>query len=223
MSYTNDIIKAIITRGLEVFQIYYSSYRGYVVDNEDPKNLHRVKLQVPQIFGNSTLEYWAYPKGLYAGPKHGFQMIPKIGEMVWVEFEFGNSKRPIWTYGHRGVDDYVDDYFKDKNVISLRTKIGHQIIIDETNEVIRVVSSKGKVVEISDKINLGEQDGKDHEKATLGDTTQAKLEELADIIAQGKITTMLGPQIFLPDTQAKILEWKNKLGEIKSDNVTLMK
>ena len=39
---------------------FYGIYRGVCVDNQDPNNINRIKLQVPQIL-NTNVTNWAYP------------------------------------------------------------------------------------------------------------------------------------------------------------------
>lgn len=95
-----EYIDFVKTHGMEYFGVYYGTYRGFIVDNKDPEKLGRVKLQVPQIAGKNTIEYWAYPFGQPAGEDFGDFMIPPKGSMVWVKFEGGNPNFPIWTGGH---------------------------------------------------------------------------------------------------------------------------
>lgn len=53
---------------------YYGIYRGKVVHTNDPKNIGRVTLQVPQVFGEHTTN-WAYPV---------------VGAPVHAKFPYGN-------------------------------------------------------------------------------------------------------------------------------------
>jgi len=39
---------------------YFGIYRGVCVDNEDPENLNRIRLKVPQIL-HTNVTNWAYP------------------------------------------------------------------------------------------------------------------------------------------------------------------
>lgn len=36
-------------------------YRGVCSDNKDPENLYRIRVKIPQVYGNITLPYWAWP------------------------------------------------------------------------------------------------------------------------------------------------------------------
>ena len=66
---------------------YPGIYRGIVKDNNDPKGLGRIRLQVPQVFGEE-ITGWAWP--LLAG------YIPESGEACWVTFEGGDPNFPLW-------------------------------------------------------------------------------------------------------------------------------
>lgn len=210
----------LITRGLERFNLYYSSYRGIVVDNADPDHLHRIKVQVPQVTGDYTIEYWAWPKGNPSSNSTGFQLLPKKGEMVWVEFEFGNPRRPIWTYGYRGTEDFIEDELKPHDLVWFRTKSGHKIVIDDINGFIRVESGSGKVIEIGENISIGSRT-ESAQSAVLGQTLVQKLETILDILQNAKVNTSIGPQPFLPNTITDLLNVESELEEVLSEVITI--
>lgn len=76
----------------------YGKYRGFVVDNEDPESLGRLKLSVPSLLGNEVVTGWALPCMPYGGDMNqGMLFIPEVGSGVWVEFEEGDLEFPIWV------------------------------------------------------------------------------------------------------------------------------
>lgn len=95
-----ELIDRIKKYGLESIGCYYGKYRGFVVDNKDPEKLGRVKLQVPQVAGDKTIEYWAWGTNQPAGDDFGDFFIPPKGAGVWVEFEGGNPSFPTYGGGH---------------------------------------------------------------------------------------------------------------------------
>jgi hypothetical protein len=110
---------------LESFGRYYSSYRALVYDRDDVENRSRLKLVIPEVGGNEPYEYWALPKGVYAGNGYGVQMIPQNGDLVWVEFESGHPDLPIWSNGYYGTGEVpTDKGFSDKDSIWLKTPKG---------------------------------------------------------------------------------------------------
>lgn len=85
----------IIEKGLEGFNRYYSVYRARVVDNRDPDKANRLLVWVPDIMGGITV--WAYPRNQYGSWGHGFKpFTPKIDEVVYVSFEYGDAGKALW-------------------------------------------------------------------------------------------------------------------------------
>ena len=77
---------------------YYGKYRGFVVDNEDPESLGRLKLKVPSVLGNEVVTGWALPCMPYGGDMNqGMLFIPEVDAGVWVEFEEGDLEFPVWV------------------------------------------------------------------------------------------------------------------------------
>jgi Type VI secretion system/phage-baseplate injector OB domain len=76
---------------------FYGKYRGFVVDNIDPKRLGRLTVRVPSVLGKEAIG-WAMPCTPYGGEQNqGFFCIPEPGAGVWVEFEEGDLEFPIWV------------------------------------------------------------------------------------------------------------------------------
>lgn len=78
---------------------FYGLYRGVVVDNKDPLNKGRLRLQIPQVMGNST-SGWAW--GVF--PSGTTTSLPEVGSGVFVMFEGGDLVFPIWTGVFRQTD-----------------------------------------------------------------------------------------------------------------------
>lgn len=74
---------------------YYGKYRGQVVNNNDPANMGRLEVSVPDVLHGETA--WAMPCVPYAGDGVGFYCLPDVGAGVWVEFEAGRVRSPIWV------------------------------------------------------------------------------------------------------------------------------
>jgi hypothetical protein len=91
---------------------YWGTYRGFVRDIKDPKQLGRVKCQVPSVLGNELLTDWAFPTGaVYGGAKDsGDFRVPVLGAAVYVRFEEGEVNRPIYEaiwWGEGGGESHV--------------------------------------------------------------------------------------------------------------------
>jgi uncharacterized protein involved in type VI secretion and phage assembly len=74
---------------------FFGKYRGLVVDNADPTHRGRLRVKVPAVMGEETL--WAEPCAPYAGDGVGFFALPPADAGVWVEFEAGDTRYPIWS------------------------------------------------------------------------------------------------------------------------------
>jgi hypothetical protein len=76
------------TAGESPVRQWWGIYYGYIAVNQDPLNTGRVKLRVPQIFGNTTSGW--------ASPMVPVTYIPKVGTAVTVMFVGGDPTQPVW-------------------------------------------------------------------------------------------------------------------------------
>lgn len=143
------ILNTISLYGLEKLGLYLSKYRGFVVSRDDPKGYSRLQLQVPDVYGDSTFTYWAWPSSNYSGIGYGSQVLPQSGDMVWVEFERGNPKKPIWSFGHFGKGDKPEN-LKNPNNYWFKTPGGHTIELDDSAKAITITSSLGHIISLDD-------------------------------------------------------------------------
>jgi hypothetical protein len=67
---------------------YGGTYRAVVLDNVDPMAENRLMVTIPEVGIEST---WARP---LSGSSGG--TIPAVGDEVVVQFEAGDSERPVW-------------------------------------------------------------------------------------------------------------------------------
>ncbi|MEV0248485.1 phage baseplate assembly protein V [Nocardia sp. NPDC050712] len=70
---------------------YYGKYRGKVADDADPDCRGTLEVTVPAVFGTTA--------SVPAAPclPYGYFFVPPKGTDVWVEFEAGDTRRPVWT------------------------------------------------------------------------------------------------------------------------------
>lgn len=131
----------------------YGKYRGFVVDNNDPKKLRRLRVKVPSLFGDEVLE-WAWPCEPYGGlGEMGFVMLPEVGAGVWIEFEAGDPSAPIWSGCWSGAPGGTPEVpTESKNLYPankvLKTKSGHVIELDDTQgaEKVKVTCKDGNYI-----------------------------------------------------------------------------
>lgn len=185
-----NILQTIIKKGLEPFGIYYSEYRGFVFDNEDPDKMGRLRIVVPEITRDKPMVNWAYPS-TFSGSGYGMKVTPQKGDMVWVTFDHGNPNYPIWRFGYFGKGEISEEGLQDIGNHWFITPKGHRVEINDTLESITincklsdeslkiVMDSNGiSLVRGTKKIYLG-GNGSAAEPAVLGDQNEAALNELA--------------------------------------------
>ena len=150
--------------------MYYGKYRGIVTENDDPQKQGRLKVKVPKLFGDEELD-WAYPCIQFAPKGMGFYFIPRIDDLVWVEFEAGEVSCPIWT-GMWWIKDGIPEgvsldscmivtpsghvmKFNSKEneiVWSITDKTGQCIEMDSSNKKVRIKDLSGQNITLdSDK------------------------------------------------------------------------
>lgn len=92
-------------------------YRGKVHSTNDPERQHRLLIIVPQVGGSHDPLDWAMPCFPFLTQPvltsatigdHGAHthvptatgkvtlQVPKVGSPVWVMFEAGDARRPVW-------------------------------------------------------------------------------------------------------------------------------
>jgi type VI secretion system (T6SS) baseplate-like injector VgrG len=131
---------------------FYGKYRGMVVNNLDPTSRGRLQAMVPEVLGEIPTG-WAEPCAPYAGPLAGFFAVPPPGAGVWIEFEAGDTSRPVWVGGWWGVAEVP---MKPMGVPSqpttkiLRSDFGLIVALDDLAQTITVSDALGlNQVEVS--------------------------------------------------------------------------
>lgn len=193
------LLEDLLTMGFEKFGIYYSQYRGFVKSNDDPNNLSRLQINVPELHGDNTPDIWAWPADNYSGPGYGSQVIPRENDMVWVRFEKGNPRKPIWSFGYFANNEKPEELIG-KNLYWFRTPKGLTIKIDDDAKTITTYDKEKETIY----------------SAVLAEILEDKIETLVEIIKTMKINTAIGPQSILPFYAEQLDNLIDDLGEIKS-------
>jgi uncharacterized protein involved in type VI secretion and phage assembly len=93
-----ELERTIVDLVRQVEHRYHGKYRGLVVENADPEQLGRLKVQVPSVLGDQVVTGWALPCVPYGGMAgQGLLAVPEVGAGVWVEFEEGDLEFPVWV------------------------------------------------------------------------------------------------------------------------------
>ena len=152
-----DILAKLVYDGFEAFGRYYSSYPGFVIQNEDPEGMQRLILKIPVIASDQVVNIWALPKGMYGGEGHGVFITPSIGDMVWVSFRNGNPKFPMWSFGYKR-QGLTPKELNNPKLFWFQTPSGILVKIDDVSKEISTTHPdgmtqviRGKEVFIGDK------------------------------------------------------------------------
>jgi len=137
---TDDVMAKFIAQTQDKL---WGKYRGVVVDRADPDQLGRLRLRVPSLLGDAVTG-WAWPVSPFAGAGYGFFFLPRVGDLVWVEFAEGDLDHPLWTGGgwakpggKSEVPADAQDGYPDRHV--LRTPAGNTVILDDTSGSEKIV------------------------------------------------------------------------------------
>ena len=110
---------------------FTGKYAAVVVDNQDPRGLARLKVQVPEVFGDETTG-WAAACSPFSAQNAGLAAVPPVGSLVYVEWPAGDTSRvPIWSGGSWADGEGVPGAGPD--VIVLVTPAGHKIELKDTS------------------------------------------------------------------------------------------
>lgn len=189
MDSTDSLWYKLAMHGLEFFGLYYSSYRGFVLDNNDPEGLGRIKVSVPSINPNDKIGAWAFPKNIWGGKDYGMQMLPLINDLVWVEYEHGNSLIPIWSHAGYAKEERPDEFDKTTNY-GFKTPNKNLIIIEDGitdvdgKILVRFKTDKEYFLIEEDKFELESKLiklGKNGDEwGVMGETLKAKMESILE-------------------------------------------
>ena len=153
MKALKQFITQITKYGLEpIFRRYYSRYPAKVIDNKDlsETGTQQLNLHIPLLHQRGTSQ-WGKGYGVPAGNNHGLQSIPKIGDWVYVTFEQGSMRNPRWNYGWYANNEKPEE-FTDENVHGFKSPAGHSVLIDDTNNEIKVTMKDGKTFMVNQEV-----------------------------------------------------------------------
>lgn len=215
---------------------FLSIYRGIVADRKDPEKRGRLKLKVPLLMDDEVHDYWALPIAIFSSSGIGLNAIPEVGDPVWVQFEGGDIRYPIWSYGAWDKDKSLSSFYDssgDPTKVALKTKSGQIVVIDDIEKTIELIQTDGNSVKLSkDGVSLisnksvsAGSDVKSAQPAVLGDTNANVLDAICDVIntlvtsLQTDITASTGqPYLLYPtSTFSAVVQALVNLAQIRSD------
>ncbi|MBC9798016.1 type VI secretion system Vgr family protein, partial [Sinomicrobium weinanense] len=104
-----------------------------VIDNNDPRGLGRIKVQMAWQKENAQTTDWIPLSSPNGGSGKGFHFIPETGETVMVDFQSGNAEMPYVTgcvqHGNAS-SGYADP---SNNLKAIQSRNGNKIIMDDNS------------------------------------------------------------------------------------------
>lgn len=153
---------------------------GIVTDNNDPEGWGRVRVKCPTLTEDHESN-WARVVGIGAGNERGFDCLPEIDDEVLVAFEHGDIHRPyviggVWNGSDAppaAVADSVsggqvrlrtfktrtghtlqfieEDQGGSKAGVHVKTVYGHEIYLNDSDQVIEVKTNGGHCFTLDDQ------------------------------------------------------------------------
>ncbi len=122
-----------------------------VIDNNDPKGLGRIKVQLPWQKSLGETTPWLRVMTPHAGADKGFHFIPENREEVVLNFEGGNAERPFVMGSLYNGSAKPSSWQSDKNDIkAIRTRSGHTIELNDAKdaEMITITDKNSNIIRI---------------------------------------------------------------------------
>jgi len=111
---------------------FYGVAEALVVSVEDPDNENRVKVRLPW-FDSREVSDWCRVANLFAGNGYGSTWTPELNDEVLVGFVHGDLRLPVVLGGlYNGKDKPPRARTGSANPKALRTKAGHEVLLDDT-------------------------------------------------------------------------------------------
>lgn len=136
------------------------SYDAIVVDTNDPENLHRIKVECPEILGNGNVSNWAYFEGTFAGDGYGIFILPQLGDNVKVRTATGGAtitdNNPlIWYFGEVANGEKPPEATNNAYTIIMPNGSRFKIDFESNDSPISIVHASENKIEIDGtKINI---------------------------------------------------------------------
>jgi uncharacterized protein involved in type VI secretion and phage assembly len=176
---------------------YYGVVEAIVAKvTDDPEHECRVTLRFPFFDGATAESDWCRVVQPYAGNGYGAVFVPEEGDEVLVAFVHGDMRFPIVLGGlYNGVDKPPTDRTASQDQKLIRTKHGHQVLLDDSqgNEAIRITTAGGHELILDDAGSS---------VAVTGNGVKITLEDSGTVTVQGAKVIVEAGQIALGSAAA---------------------
>jgi uncharacterized protein involved in type VI secretion and phage assembly len=128
---------------------YFGVVEAIVEENEGDDE-GRIKVRFPWFDGGATITDWCRVSQLYAGSGYGSVFVPEKGDEVLVAFIHGDMRFPIVLGGlYNGVDKPPTARTDGRDQKIIRTKAGHEVLLDDGTKEIKITTAEGGSVTVN--------------------------------------------------------------------------
>lgn len=128
---------------------YFGVVEAIVEENEGDDE-GRIKVRFPWFDGGATVTDWCRVSQLYAGGGYGSVFVPEKGDEVLVAFIHGDMRFPIVLGGlYNGVDKPPTARTDGRDQKIIRTKAGHEVLLDDGAKEIKITTAEGGNVTVT--------------------------------------------------------------------------
>jgi uncharacterized protein involved in type VI secretion and phage assembly len=148
-------MSTVTSRAFSTDRRFYGVAEALVEAVEDPDGEGRVKVRLPW-FDGAEVSDWCRVANLFAGNGYGSTWLPELGDEVLVGFVHGDLRLPIVLGGlYSSVDKPPRARTADTNPKLLRTKAGHEVLLDDSRGSlgVEVMTSAGHRLRLDDVDN----------------------------------------------------------------------
>jgi uncharacterized protein involved in type VI secretion and phage assembly len=125
---------------------FYGVVVGVVTNNQDPENMHRVKVRFPWL-SNDVESNWARVAAPMAGKDRGVYFLPEVDDEVLVAFEHGRVDHPyvlgcLWNGQDTAPENNNDG---ENNHRTIKSRSGHVVRLNDAagSETIEIIDKSG--------------------------------------------------------------------------------
>ncbi|MFD1642810.1 phage baseplate assembly protein V [Halohasta litorea] len=170
---------------------------GIVTDNEDPKDLGRVKLRFPWREADDE-SYWARIATEMSGKQYGSYFLPEINDEVLVAFAGGDVHQPfvigsLWNGNRKPPQKNSDGNNDIREIVSRQ---GHRVQFDDGDDggQLTIETKAGHTITLNDadgkeKVEIADKSGKN--RIRLDSSSDTVSIEAADTLELGAKTIKL--------------------------------
>ena len=167
-------------------------HKGTVLDNDDPKKLGRVKVQITALLeGTSDTLPWVYPVnafGLGGNNESSSFSVPEIGSELEILFPYDDIYFPFYRGYWQSVLNHQSDFDEDyPDTYGFRDSTGNIFKINKAQNYVDVLHASGLQIHVDAAGNLTMTIPENDDK-TVGGNKKVTVTGTFDVDAQGHVT-----------------------------------